>query len=244
MRVSPLKQPELYEDYLQLSAPRRLLRRLGHLARRSMIIEPKEYDYQPVTNATAAIGRYIGEHMDARRLSSVSVRGAALTTDSPVYKLSEIEERRKHEHAAGPIPIPRVVCTVFGQNFGTFTARRDRFMCTFGIFDLEDGGRVVQAEPFQWVGRRFRQGNEGVRETYRELFDAEPHDPDYAGLTTFTLGTFDEGITFTESRPFNRHAFGMDLVSVMEYISCSVYDEDLNFQLLEGRIEQYADDSE
>lgn len=237
MRVSPLRPPEPFEDRPHVSVPKRIARSLGHAANRLLTIEPtKRYEYAPVTNGTAAIARYVGEHMDAGRLSIVNVRGQALTEQTPTYKLSEIQERGRRDQMTDTTPIPRVVCTVYGQNYGNFRARRDRFMCSFSIYDLEGGGRVVQAEPYQW----HRKAYEVVSETYHELFGAGPRDPRYAEHTSYTLGTYDEGISFTESRPFNHHAFGMDIVPILEYISCSVFDEDLNFQLMEGRIEQYS----
>lgn len=191
--------------------------------------------YEPVSSYTLTLGRYIAEHSSLERTKLIRVSTGSANT----YDQDEIREYLRSDRRRYPIDTqaqPRTVLWLYGKNYGNDGSTEDTFMCRLGVFNLDNGSHLVQAIPYKWEGPSYSYEYAGMRSSLGELFGNARELEEHARIN---LGTIGADGAVSPIRPFNERAFGMDIVPVLNEINVISEVVDLDFRILEDRIEQF-----
>jgi hypothetical protein len=241
MRVSPVSYPETPHTSRRL-VTRQLAAAAGYVAGR--LYDLTMQDTRPsVDAATMETGNFVAARIDRSRTRLTQVKGAPLDGSTPTYRRDEMQEylhSERYDDSATVRPQPRATLSLYGTGYRDRPATANSFMCQLGVFDLEDGARLVQGVPYDfeggpWGGPEYN----GMRGSLRELFGDSATATDMEQHARINLGVMETDGSFTQIRPFNHHAFGADLLPILEHVSAPATQARLNFQLYDNRIEQF-----
>jgi hypothetical protein len=240
MRTSPLGGAEAKPKQ---TLPQKFSALLGRIATYSPDIAQEKRrlaSYESVTAETLSLGRFVAANTDQKRTSLTQVHINKFKETIPMYSQAEIRDYLVSERLDGTIrPTPRTRLILYGNTYSYLRNSKDNFMCKFGVFDLKDGGRLVQAVPFEWESASYGFEHDSMVSTIHELFGEDPATAALEKYARINLGIIHPDGTFTGLRPFNDHAFGANLVPVLDTISTVALENNLDFQILEDRIEQF-----
>jgi hypothetical protein len=236
MRMSPLA-PECALPQPKLTTRDRVHAAVGRLLTHWWNEEPAA---KAVSERTGSLGDYIAERRDPTRIRAITVESDDLTT--PLYRRDQIREYLRlnaHHRSELVVPQPRTIISIYGNGYGIAPADTDRFMCRFSVFDLDDGGRFVQAVPFEHKQPVYAHEHEGMEGSLHELFGSGPAANELRNHARINLGVFEEDGTFTEIRQFNHQAFGADLLPILDNTSAPDYGGPFSFSVLADSIREY-----
>ncbi len=198
--------------------------------------------HEPASAAIENLGRFIASHSQQERVSIIQVTAGVLDESATIYRRDELQEYThadRYDATKRVRPVPRASIRIFGSGYEDYSATKDTFMCSIGVFDLQDGGRLLQATPYQWEKPVYGFEFIGNYDSLAELFGNYTDPIAMMKYARISLGVIEAGGSFTEFRQFNQMAFGMDLLPILERVSSPTVREDLNFQLQNGRIQQF-----
>jgi len=202
----------------------------------------QEPQHEPATEGAVALGRFIGANMDLTRLALVKAETPMDNVPIPAYSPHEIREYLHRERYDRPVwsrPQPHATLTVYGKGYKNLASVNDNFMCQFGVFNLKDGGRLVQAGLYEYEESANIFEYTAMRSTMAELLGQDPAVKELEDIARISLGVIAADGSINPSRPFNQTAFGANLVPVLDKISSPAEEPGLTIQIRAGYIEQF-----
>jgi len=226
-----MHRPPFPPPYPESGASPRNRGSISALISRLLLKQPHEPEYKPLPTPQET-ANYVLSHCNTRRFNYIEVASiGALNALDRIFSRSELREHLRPEITRQPDvprPEPNASLIIRSKDFGAGPIEGDLFHCTFQVFNLESGERLVQAIPYIFDRPRGDYERIATERTVRGLFHNSEAamfdgDDDIVGLEW--LSAIDVGVmnardaTTRPLRSFDPKAFGCDFLPILDRIT-------------------------
>lgn len=222
--------------------------RIGNFMSKKLMAQ--QIEHEPVSEKALELGQFINAHIAPERLRFLTFSAAGAKDGQRLSYPTDTElefhhHDKREDHGEGR-PVANALLKLYGRDYreGPAPEGSDVFMCTLAAINLDDGSRIIQAAPFDFEGPSYGYEYDGMRAALRELFGDSSDLKDLEGYARISLGSIDQEGNLTPLRPFNQHAFGVDIVPILDRLTGKKQENDIWAQIQDGKIHEFSTGSD